>query len=354
MRFKLFAPLISLALLASVAAPLLGQDAPRQQDDAGVIEDFVTTRGAGFGERPKETKRPATASSSGAGNPRPRRETSKPSAPDVATSGKSSRKNPSASKGTPAQPQGGSETATKNNPKNNSKSNPKSNAGNPPAAPTEGVEVIDASDETSSIGLGYTILLADTGGANTVVDDSREFVAGDKIRIVLETNSDGFLYIFNAENDGAQPLMLYPHATLDAGGNGIAAHARDFFPADLRYAFEFDDNPATEHLYVIFSRQLLPDVPVSDELRKFCGANKANCYWKPTPEQWTRIKTAAAAGRVVESRNKELAKVENPLPTGSLSRGIKVTKEEPAPAVVRMNASADSDVLLTRIELVHK
>jgi hypothetical protein len=346
MRFKFLAGALSLSLVACLVAPLFAQDSQPQQGDQRVIDDFVTTRGAGFGERPSEKKKPAGASGSTA-SARPQPKTVRPAPSDVAAGRKS--QNKSASGGLANSKQA---SATKGATAATGKAN-KAPTGDGPNSSAKAA-TLNVSDSTEVVGLGYTVLLASEGGANAVVDSSREFVAGDKIRIALETNNDGFLYIFNAENDRAEPQMLYPHATLDNGANAIAAHARDFFPADLRYSFEFDDNPATEHLYIIFSRRALPDGPTGDDLLKFCGANREDCYWKPTAEQWNRIKTAAAAGRVVESRNQDLAKLQPPMPTSSLSRGIKVKKDEPAPAVVRMNASADADALLTKIEFVHK
>lgn len=345
MRFKLSAGLLSLATAACAVAPLFAQDSQPKQDDQRVIEDFVVTRGATFGERPKPPKKPPTATS---GNSGPQKTLGKSGATGVASTGKGKGKGAGAPKGASGPAKGAGETASAGVEKNDAGGASASND----AGESGDASVVDASTEATAIGLGYTILLAGAGGSSTVVDPSREFVAGDKIRVAFETNADGYLYIFNAEND-RDPLMLFPHPELDGGANRIAAHARDFFPADLRYSFEFDDKAATEHIYFIFSRSPLPGVPAGEELLKFCGAQTGDCYWKPVPDQWERIKAAAAAGgRVVESRNTDLAKTLPPIPPRS--RGIKLKKDEPAPAVVRMNASAGSDVLLTKIELVHK
>jgi hypothetical protein len=337
MRSRLYVLLGTLASIVFAAAPLPAQDS-QQKGDQRVVEDFVTTRGAGFGERPKNTKTSSGSPSSNSGQPK---STSRPNS-NVASKGKTKS---STSKGKSKKSNDVATTAA--GAQVNGAAKDIKATGN--ATPNDGST--DASDNAGAIGLGYTILLSSNSGANTVVDASKEFVAGDKIRIALETNADGFLYIFNAEND-REPTMLFPHAALDGGSNQIAAHARDFFPADLRYSFEFDDKAATEHLYVIFSRRPLADVPAGDGLVKFCGSQAVDsCYWKPANDQWARI-MAGAAGRVIESKNKDLAQVQPAIPVGA--RGIKMKKDEPAPAVVRMNASADRDVLLTRIELVHK
>ncbi len=361
MRFKLYAGLLALTLLTPFVAPPFAQGSrpPQQQDEQDIIDDFVTTRGAAFGERPKK---PANTNTSG--NTQPKKAAKSP-AGEVAAGKKKSGPLSGFKKTTPPRETVATNTANKNtagpggpNAVANTNTNVNTNAGAPDAGKqADAAPAVEASASAPGgpIGLGYTILLVAGDGSNTVVDAARAFAAGDKIRIALETNADGFLYIFNAENDGPAPLMLYPHPALDGGANRIAAHARDFFPADLRYSFEFDDAAATEHLYVIFSRRPLADVPAGEALLAHCGgAARDDCYWKPAPEQWERLKAAAGAGRVAEKRNDDLAKAQTLPPAPSLARGIKVKKDEPAPSVVRMNASAESDVLLTKIKLVHK
>lgn len=350
MRFKLSAPLLALAAAAALVAPPpprgSAQQQQQQQDEQEVTDSFVTTRGAGFGERPK---RPAGTSAS------------------AAPPKKASRPGPTSANKTAKGPTGGA-------PKNNAKNNPAATKtttttattdaapkdANTPAhhadAPADEARAEEASaGPASPVGLGYTILKVGEDGSNTVVDPSTAFTAGDKIRVALETNADGYLYIFNAENDRATPQMLHPTAAVDNGANRIAAHARDFIPTDLRYSFVFDETVSTEHLYIIFSRRPLADVPTGAALVEYCrGKSADDCLWQPPAEQWARIKAAAAAGRVVESRNNDLAAARVQLPPSTLSRGLKVKKDEPKPAVVRMNASAASDVLLTKIELIHR
>src|SRR5262245_42232818 len=61
----------------------------------------------------------------------------------------------------------------------------------------------------SAIALGYTIFMRDVNGRAVRVDPSREFHNGDRIRISLEPNVDGYVYVFHTENDGP-PEMIYP------------------------------------------------------------------------------------------------------------------------------------------------
>src|SRR5262245_30331974 len=54
----------------------------------------------------------------------------------------------------------------------------------------------------SAIALGYTIFMRDVNGRAVRVDPTREFHNGDRIRISLEPNVDGYVYVFHTENDG--------------------------------------------------------------------------------------------------------------------------------------------------------
>src|SRR3982750_2771356 len=57
-----------------------------------------------------------------------------------------------------------------------------------------------AAASNTPIGLGYSFFMRDQGGQAVRVDPAREFHAGDRIRLSLETNVDGYLYVFHTEN----------------------------------------------------------------------------------------------------------------------------------------------------------
>src|SRR5216110_778305 len=74
-----------------------------------------------------------------------------------------------------------------------------------------------------AIALGYTIFMRDVNGRAVRVDPGREFHNGDRIRISLEPNVDGYVYVFHTEGDG-QPEMIFPDARLEGGENWVEAH----------------------------------------------------------------------------------------------------------------------------------
>lgn len=328
---RLRTPLTLAALLLLTCPAALAQEEGQKKDEQ-VIEDFVTTRGVSFDEPGKKSKKqsPPGASSRRKGSAAGK---GSASASTKAPSGKGG----AAGKMTKA---GGSEAAAQ-------------------PADDGGAQYVKAGGAPRALALGYTILLKDDGGRLMVADPRREFKTGDRFAVALETNADGYLYMFSAEN-GRNPELLFPNAQIDGGANAVSAHARASFPttatAGEEHFIEFTDPPAAEHLFIIFSRRPLADVPAGEALVKFCGKNPEDCAWKPTAAQWARI-TGGGKGRgVTEAKNAPLlaqAAAPAAMPV-TLQRGLKVKKEDPNPAIVRVNESPDAEVLVTEIVLTHR
>lgn len=213
------------------------------------------------------------------------------------------------------------------------------------------------STTTQPIALGYTMFMRDVNGRAVRIDPTREFHNGDRIRISLEPNVDGYLYVFHTEGDG-QPEMIFPDARLEGGENWIEAHV----PIDVPSTVETDErlrwlqfygNPATEHLYVVVTREPLADVPVAETLVSLCSTNKENCPWHPSVEVWTRIQQAAKADvKVVASNTAGQAQSEKE--QVATTRGLGLDQTAPQPSVIRMSASTNAPVLVTMLDLVHK
>ena len=335
-------PLLTLAAFALLSCAATSR---AQQQDQKVIDDFVTSRGVTFDV-------PATKTA------RPQRQAARAGTPARRTGGGAK------NTGAGVAASGGKGASSTNATSASAAPNKNAAAGggtngvagaNGAGAGKGGAQTAKVSAVSlQPIALGYTVFLKDTAGGLLAVDASREYHSGDRIAIALEPNTEGFIYVFNAEND-RDPVMLFPNVLLDGGANATHAHVRETYPADVKYAFEFDQTPADEHVYVIVSRRPLEGVPTGDRLAEFCGKGRDDCYWKPTAEEWARIKSGAAGGRVVEVRNAQLARLQKqPVQPGALQRGIKLKRDDPAPAVVRMNDSPDSDTLVTVIKLVHK
>ena len=332
---RLRTPLVTLAALAlAVCAAARAQDEP--QSDQKVIDDFVVTRGMGFTSPAKQKQaKPA---------PTPRR-TNRKSASGVASAKGSAAKGGAAAKPGGAGSQASAQTEVAGD-----------TAAGDGGSPVEGAQLVQAG--LRPIGLGYTLLMKDAAGSLSVVDTSREFKTNDELALAFETNADGYLYLFSAQN-GRDPVLLFPDARVDGGANAVQMHARATFPtgadAEEEYFITMEDPPANEHLFVVFSRRPLPDVPTGEALVKHCGKDLENCEWRPTPAQWARILGTSRGRRVNEAKNTQLAQAAAPDDLGAMiHRGLKVKKGARKPAVVRVNDSADADVLVTEIVLTHK
>lgn len=183
------------------------------------------------------------------------------------------------------------------------------------------------------------------------VSPTREFVVGDRLRLVFEPSEDGYLYIFHQENKGA-PQMLFPDPRLDGGNNAVRAHVPLEIPSlqtpnpDYRW-FVFDERPARERLTLFFVRQLLDDVPIGEALRA-TGSQS----WKPPAKLWTRLISTAKASPLTWSEQTdgtEWTPTENRAAQSRSALGA----DAPAPGIVVSVKDPDAG-LMAVIELKHR
>jgi len=204
------------------------------------------------------------------------------------------------------------------------------------------------------MGLGVTLFMRDSTGLAVRTDPSHTFQKGDHVRFLIETNADGYLYVFNTTDDG-KPVMLYPDPQLDDGGNYFQAHVPFEIPSSvapeerLRW-LTFDEHPGAEKLYFVFSREPLAGVPIEDDLISHCQANK--CPWNPGDDVWTEI----------QKQMKEPMKIARTTNSGAqtsaehraATRGIGLNRDDPEPSLIMLSASTTSNVLVAQVDLIHK
>jgi Domain of unknown function (DUF4384) len=207
------------------------------------------------------------------------------------------------------------------------------------------------------LGLGLTLFMRDANGLAVRVDPAQEFHKGDRVRVLLESNMDGHLYIFNT-TDANEPVMIYPDTQLDEAGNYIKAHVPFEIPSStaseerLRW-FRFDEHGGTERLYFVFTREPLSGVPIEDELIKYCAGKKDQCVFKPSGELWAALqKEMKTPLQVAKAENNGQA--QSPSEHDAVTRGIGLAKDDPEPSLVMMNASSATGRLVAALELVHK
>jgi hypothetical protein len=300
--------------LVCVCALVIGTAAPLVQDDDDVRGAFLTSR-------PKN--KPAGSSNT------PKTSRRKPKPPDGSSgtsSGSTGSNNPGPSH--PAKPD-----KTPNKPG--------------PTGPTP------TPVNARRLGLGVTLFMRDSNGLAVRVDPDHVFRKGDRVRVLLESNTDGYLYIFNTTDDGPA-TMIYPDAELDEAGNYLQAHVPFEIPSSgstderLRW-FAFDQVAGTEHLFFVFTREPLSGIPIDDDLIALCKETKERCPVHPNDEVW--------AG--VQKHMQEPLKTDKAQQFGSAQtasegpRGLGLSQEDPPPSLVMM-ASSTRSTLVATLDLIHK
>ncbi len=173
--------------------------------------------------------------------------------------------------------------------------------------------------------------------------------------MVIESNVDGYLYVFHTENDSATKL-LFPDARLLAGANRIRAHVPYEAPSSrepepkLRW-FSFNENPATERLYLVIAKTPLPQTPTGKDLVAYCHAHANGCPWQPAETAWGKLVAAAPAR---EDKSGALGQLLTAVETKAVERGLGLGLDAPAPSVIRMSNSRRAKQLVTQIALIHK
>src|SRR6266849_1262937 len=214
-----------------------------------------------------------------------------------------------------------------------------------------------AKNDSQAIGLGYTLFMKDANGRGVRVEPSREFHNGDSVRLALEPNVDGYLYIFDAENESA-PQMIFPDPRLDAGDNSVEAHVPIEIPSSeetderLRW-FTFYGNGGSDHLYVVVTCEPLNGVPTGDDLVGFCATQKDKCPWHPLSDVWAQVQDATKA-EVKVITAKTFGQTQSDKEKVATTRGLGLDQSAPLASVIRMNVSTRAPVLVTVLDLIHK
>jgi hypothetical protein len=207
----------------------------------------------------------------------------------------------------------------------------------------------------AALALGYSIFRATATGA-VRVDATRPFRDGDLIRLVVEPNADGYLYVFNSDDRGTPATMIYPDPRLNDGANRVRAHVPYEVPSSretdpsLRW-LHLEGGPVVDELHVVISREPLAGVPAGRDLVAQCAA-RDDCLWSPDDRSWETIASKADAAQDVSlavAKGEPLSAIER----GAIERTVRLRPSAPAPVVVRTNTSPASPVLVTRIALAH-
>jgi hypothetical protein len=140
------------------------------------------------------------------------------------------------------------------------------------------------------LGLRYSILEKTNSGSFREVDPDATFHAGDRIRLRVEVNDRGYLYIIHRGTSGVwKPLFPSPEI---AGGDNVVERGR-VYDIPPGYVFTFDEQSGVEKLFVVLSRQPQPDL----EKLIYSLSQRQGAAPTPAPE------TAAPAAKTLLAEN---------------------------------------------------
>jgi hypothetical protein len=114
------------------------------------------------------------------------------------------------------------------------------------------VNVINAAN--IPLGLRYSVMKRDGSGKFVEVDAESTFRSGDRIRLHVDTNTTGYLYVVIQGSSGNWRL-LFPSADVEGGNNRIEKGTSQQIPAGDRGQFVFDEQSGTEKLFLVLSRK---------------------------------------------------------------------------------------------------
>ena len=121
-----------------------------------------------------------------------------------------------------------------------------------------GSDKVIKNTKPAPLGLRYS-LLKQIGNNETVeVDPYAVFHSGDRIRLSIQANDNGYLYIIVRGSSGKWS-PLFPSKEIQGGNNAVEKGGRYEIPLAGVW-FRFDEHPGEEKLFIVLSRQPEPDL----------------------------------------------------------------------------------------------
>lgn len=105
---------------------------------------------------------------------------------------------------------------------------------------------------SAPLGLRYSVLKQRTDGTYQEISPEAVFHAGDRIRLSLMSNQQGYLYVVEQGSSGKW-IPLYPGGNATPDSNRLAAGKEYLVPG--KGAWEFKGDAGQERLFVLLSRE---------------------------------------------------------------------------------------------------
>lgn len=109
------------------------------------------------------------------------------------------------------------------------------------------------------LGLRYAVLKRDATGQFQEIDPDTSFRSGDRIRLKVDANTSGYLYVVMQGSSGTWKL-LFPSAEVAGGSNLVRKGESRQIPPGNTGQFVFDEQAGNEKLFIVLTRQPEPDL----------------------------------------------------------------------------------------------
>jgi hypothetical protein len=127
-----------------------------------------------------------------------------------------------------------------------------------PPPRTDIVPVAYSPSTEKPLGLRYSFLRNAGGDEYREVSPDTVFHSGDRIRVAVQSNGEGYLYIVMKGASGTWKV-LFPSAEVADGSNRVAAGRQTLIPPPPD-RFAFDEQAGEERLFIVLSRQPEPSL----------------------------------------------------------------------------------------------
>ena len=124
------------------------------------------------------------------------------------------------------------------------------------AAGVQTLPVSLSSEESAPLGLRYSIVKRQAA-ESVEVDPDTVFHSGDRIRLRIDVNTSGYLYVINRGSSGNWNI-LFPSEKIAEGDNRVQKGIRYEIPPG--HVFTFDQQPGKERLFIVFARRPVLDL----------------------------------------------------------------------------------------------
>lgn len=176
------------------------------------------------------------------------------------------------------------------------------------------------------LGLRYAVLKRDASGQYQEVDPDTSFRSGDRIRLHVDANTSGYLYVVMQGSSGTWRL-LFPSAEVAGGSNLVRKGESRQIPSGDRGQFVFDEQAGNEKLFIVLTRQPEPDL---DKLIYSMGGKPGD------PKDRALVAQASVSDNVVsklrtQSRDLVFEKVDSASADGKLENAAYVVNPSTAP-----------------------